>query len=109
MTGRVHYCQGQTIFIKCGCKIIPVLPVYRGQTPYYPIVAGYCFTIHKIMRQTLKHITLVFDTRHLAPAVGYVALSRVSHINDVVRTYDTSTKNSFCELLTYLLKKFKQI
>ena len=109
MTGRVHYCQGQTIFIKCGYKIIPVLPVYRGQTPYYPIVAGYCFTIHKIMRQTLKHITLVFDTRHLAPAVGYVALSRVSHINDVVRTYDTSTKNSFCELLTYLLKKFKQI
>ena len=85
MTGRVHYCQGQTIFIKCGCKIIPVLPVYRGQTPYYPIVAGYCFTIHKIMVQTLKHITLVFDTRHLAPAVGYVALSRVSqHINDVV-------------------------
>ena len=67
MTGRVHYCQGQTIFIKSGCKIIPVFPVYRDQTPYYPIVAGYCFTIHKIMGQTLKHITLVFDTRHLAP------------------------------------------
>ena len=84
MAGRVHYCQGQTIFIKSGCKIIPVFPVYRDQTPYYPIVAGYCCTIHKIMGQVLKHITLVFDTRHLPPAVGYVALSRVSRINNVV-------------------------
>ena len=84
MTGRVHYCQGQTIFIKSGSKIIPVFPVYLDQTLYYPTVAGYCFTIHKIMGQTLKHITIVFDTQHLVPAVGYVALSRVSHIYNVV-------------------------
>lgn len=83
MTGKVHYCKDETIFIKSGTKIIPVFPVYRNQTPYYPVVAGYCFTIHKMMGQTLNHITLVFDNRHLAPAVGYVALTRVSHI-DVV-------------------------
>ena len=84
MNGRVHDCEGQTIFINSGCKIIPVFPIYRDRTSYHPMVAGYCFTIHKIMGQTLKHITLVFDTRHLAPAVGYVALSRVSPINNVV-------------------------
>lgn len=73
MTGRVHYCEGQTIFTKSGSKIIPVFPVYRDQTPCYPVVARYCFTIHKIMGQTLKHIKLVFDNRHLPPAVEYVA------------------------------------
>lgn len=86
MTGRVHYCKGETIFIKSGTKIIPVFPVDRNQTPYYPVVAGYCFTIHKMMGQTLSHITLVFDNRHLAPAVGYVALSRVSDIDNVIPT-----------------------
>ena len=77
MTGRVHYREGQTIFTKSGSKIIPVFPVYCDQTPYHPVVAGYCFTIHNIMGQTLKHIKLVFDNRHLPPAVGYVALFKV--------------------------------
>lgn len=84
MTGRVHYCEGQTIIIKSESKIMPVFSVYGDQTPYYPVVAGYCSTIHIIMGQTLKHITLVFDSRYLAPAVVYVALSRVSSIDNVV-------------------------
>ena len=32
----------------------------------------------------LQHITLAFDIGMLSPAVGYVALSRVSSINRVV-------------------------
>ena len=81
MTG---HCDGQTIFIKSGDNLIPVFPVYREGTPYYPLVPAYCFTVHKVMGQTIPHITLVFDSKYLPPAVGYVALPRVSHIdNDV--------------------------
>ena len=84
MLGKVQYCEGQHIFIKCGQKIVPVFPVYNNREPYYPIVAGYCFTIHKVMGQTLSHVTLAFDSRFLSPAVGYVALSRVSSLDNVV-------------------------
>ena len=84
MVGKVQYCEGQHIFIRRGEKVIPVFPVYNNRQPYYPIVAGYSFTIHKVMGQTLPHVTLVFDTRFLSPAVGYVALSRVSSLDNVV-------------------------
>ena len=81
MTG---HCDGQTIFIKSGDNLIPVFPVYRDRTPYYPLVPAYCFTVHKVMGQTIPHVTLVFDSRYLPPAVGYVALPRVSDIDNVV-------------------------
>ena len=81
MTG---HCDGQTIFIKSGDNLIPVFPVYREGTPYYPLVPAYCFTVHKVMGQTIPHVTLVFDSRYLPPAVGYVALPRVSDIDNVV-------------------------
>ena len=84
MTGKVLYCEGQIIILKCGQNIVPVFPVYCNRIPYYPIVAGYSSTIHKVMGQTLPHITLVFNCRYLSPAVGYVALSRVSSLHNVV-------------------------
>ena len=84
MVGKVQYCEGQRMFIRRGEKVIPVFPVYNNRQPYYPIVAGYSFTVHKVMGQTLPHVTLVFDTRFLSPAVGYVALSRVSSLDNVV-------------------------
>ena len=37
-----------------------------------------------VIVQTLEYITLAFDIRMLSPAVGYVALSRVSSIDNVV-------------------------
>ena len=37
-----------------------------------------------VIVQTLEHITLAFDIRMLSPAVGYVALSRVSSFDNVV-------------------------
>ena len=37
------------------------------------------------MGQTLPHVTLVFNCRFLSPTVGYVALSRVSCLDNVVR------------------------
>ena len=85
MTGRIKYCEGDTIFIENSSNdIIPVFPVYSEEQQFFPIVAGYAFTIHKIMGQTLEHITLVFDMRMLSPAVGYVALSRISSLENVV-------------------------
>ena len=84
MTGKVQYCDGGNIFVKCGDILVLVFPMYRNREPYYPIVAGYCSTIHKVKGQTLPHVTLVFDSRFLSPAVGYVALSRVSSLDNVV-------------------------
>ena len=85
MTGRVKYCEGDAIFIENSSNnIIPVFPVYSQEQQFFPIVAGYAFTIHKIMGPTLEHITLVFDIRMLSPAVEYIALSRVSSLDNVV-------------------------
>ena len=42
--------------------MVPAFPVYHDRQPYYPIVAGYCFTMHKVMGQTLPHVTLAFDS-----------------------------------------------
>ena len=55
----------------------------KGQE-YFPIVPGYASTIHKVIGQALQHVTLAFDISMLSPAVGYVALSRVSSIDNVV-------------------------
>ena len=82
--GKVKYVRGNTIFVKTTDAIVPVFAVYSNGLEYFPIVAGYAFTIHKVMGQTLKHVTLVFDMPMLSPAVGYVALSRVSSLDDVV-------------------------
>ena len=42
------------------------------------------YNVVSYIGQTLEHITLAFDIRMLSPAVGYVALSRVSSIDNVV-------------------------
>ena len=55
----------------------------KGQE-YFPIVPGYASTVHKVRGQALQHVTLAFDISMLSPAVGYVALSRVSSIDNVV-------------------------
>ena len=84
MTGKVLYCEGQIIFIKCGQTTVPVFAVYCNRILYYLIVAGYSPTIHKVMGQTLAHVTLVFNRWYLSPSVRYVALSRVSSLDNVV-------------------------
>ena len=55
----------------------------KGQE-YFPIVPGYASTVHKVIGQALQHVTLAFDISMLSPAVGYIALSRVSSIDNVV-------------------------
>ena len=84
MRGKVLYCEDQTIFLKCGDNVVPVFPVYCYHIPYHPLVAGHSSTVHKVMGQTLPYATLVFDCRYLNPAVGYVALSRVSSLHNVI-------------------------
>ena len=73
-----------TIFIQTANVMVPVFSVYRGGQEYFPIVAGYASTIHKVMGQKLQHVTLAFDTRMLSPALWYKALSRVSSLDNVV-------------------------
>ena len=86
MTGKIKYVEGIIIFIQASDKIIPVFAVYDHGEQYFPIVAGYASTVHKVMGQTLQHqhITLAFDIRMLSRAKGYVALSRVSSIDGVI-------------------------
>ena len=49
------------MFFKCGQNIVPVFPVYYNRIAYYPIVAGYSSTIHKVMGQTLPHVNPSFQ------------------------------------------------
>ena len=84
MSGKIKYVEGNTIFIQTANAMVPVFPVFHNGQQYYPIVAGYASTIHKVMGQTLEHVTLAFDRRMLSPAVGYVALSRASSLDNVV-------------------------
>ena len=84
MTGKVKYIDSNSIFIQTANVMVPVFPVYHGRQQYYPIVARHASTIHKVMGQTLQHVTLAFGMRMLSTAVGYVALSRVSSLDNVV-------------------------
>ena len=84
MIGKVKYIDQNTVFVQTANAVVPVFAVYRDRQEYFPIVAGYASTIHKVMGQTLQHVTLAFDMRMLSPAVGYVALSRVSSLDNVV-------------------------
>ena len=84
MTGKINYFEGNIIFIQSSNKVIPVFAMFDQGQQYFPIVAGYASTVHKVMGQILQHVTLAFDIQILSPAVGYVALSRVSAIDNVV-------------------------
>lgn len=84
MTGKIKYMEGNIIFVQAVNKLVPVFAVYDNGQRYYPIVPGDASTVHKVMGQTLHNVTLVFDTRILSPTVGYVALSRVSPLDNVV-------------------------
>ena len=83
-TGRIQYIYNQTIFVKAEKSMLPIFPVYDSDTVYYPIVPGYASTIHKVMGQDIEHVTLAFDRKTSSAAVGYVAISRVSSINNIV-------------------------
>ena len=85
MTGKVKYIDGNTIFVETNTNaIIPVFAVFKDGQQYFPLVAGYASTVHKVMGQILQHVTCVFDIQMLSPTVGYVALSRVSSLDNVV-------------------------
>ena len=85
-TGRIQYIYiyKQTIFVKSEKSVLPIFPVYDTNTVYYPIVPGYVWMIHKVMGQDIEHVTLVFDKKTFYSVVGYVAISRVSSIDNIV-------------------------
>lgn len=78
------YIYNSILFVQSKTSILPIFPVYDDGVPYYPIVPGYASMVHKIMGQTLAHVTLAFDLRKLSSAVGYVAKSCVDSINNFV-------------------------
>ena len=80
MSVKVKYVRANAIFIQSGTSTIPMFEVYADGQKCHPIVAGYASTIHKVMGQTLCHVTSVFDMRVLSPAIGYVPLSKVSSL-----------------------------
>ena len=84
MTGKVKYFEENIVSVQVFKKIVPVFTVYDHEEEYFPIVAGYASTVHKVMGQPLQHLKLAFNISMLSPAVGYVALSRVSSIDNVV-------------------------
>ena len=83
-TEKVKYIYDSIIFVQSKRSILPIFPVYDNGVPYYLIVAGCALTVHNIMGQTLAHVNLAFDLRKLLPAVGYVDISRLDSINNIV-------------------------
>ena len=83
-SGKVKYIHDSIIFVQSEKYLLPIFPVYDNQICHYPIVPGYASTVHKIMGQDIPHVTLVFDLKTLSSAVGYVALSRVGSIDNIV-------------------------
>ena len=83
-SGKVKYIHGSIIFVQSEKYLLPIFPVYDNQVCYYPIVPWYASTVHKIMGQDIPHVTLAFDLKTMSSAVGYVALSWVSSIDNIV-------------------------
>ena len=83
--GRFKFFEHETLYLEVDKSIVPVFPVYKESgVKYYPITPGYAYTVHKMQGQTLKHVTLVFKQTFANPGVGYVALSRVKSLSQVV-------------------------
>ena len=63
---------------------------YRSNDNYQAFLGNFLHILlnyivyNVVIVQTLEHITLAFDIHMLSPAIGYVALSRVSSIDNVV-------------------------
>ena len=73
MSRKVKSFEVNVILIQASDKIVPVFAAYDEGHEYFPVVVGYLSTVHKVMGQTLQHVTLAFNIRTLSPAVGFVA------------------------------------
>ena len=75
----------RTLYLEVGPSVVPVFPVYTSECKlYYPITPAYAFTVNKMQGETLDHVTLVFDKEFAGPGIGYVAISRVRELKNVV-------------------------
>ena len=57
----------------------------------YPVIMGHALTIAKAMGSTIPHVTLYMEEIS-APAAGYVALTRVKSLDDVLLIGHPSTR-----------------
>ena len=96
MVGTLKMYENTTIYLQTDSKLVPVFPEHQPKTGklYYPICPFHTTTVHKIQGQTLSHVTIVFDKEYIAPGIGYVAISRVRSLKDVVPLLRV-TKNHF--------------
>lgn len=60
MTGKVQYVEGN-IFIQASEKITPVFAAYDQGQEYFPIVAGYASTVHKVIGKQLVTVLWTVD------------------------------------------------
>ena len=73
-------------------KLVPIAPIekkwYVTKTEYsrkmLPLIPSYAITIHKTQGQSLKNIIVDLGISDLATGLTYTALSRTTHLNNIV-------------------------
>ena len=82
---NVHTFHNGTILLKLpGNKLVATSPSPNGSRTCYPFRIAYGTTMCKAQGQTLEKAILWFDIDHIPPGTGYVALSRVRRLTDVL-------------------------
>ena len=80
----VRVCTG-ALFLhldRQGVHAVPQLTLDDGT--YYPVMRGHALTVAKSQGATLPHVTLYMEEHMRAPAVGYVALTRVRSLSHLL-------------------------
>jgi hypothetical protein len=86
----VHCFRNATIFLKLPngqiVSIYPVTYLDKEQTPCvcYPFTPCYALTIAKAVGLTLDKVILWLDILNIPPGIGYVALSRVRELKNLI-------------------------
>ena len=86
VTGKVKMWDNAIIYIETDSYVVPVFQVHDETTgkQYYPVLAAYATTVHKVQGQRLKHVTIVFEHEFTTKGLGYTAISRVKELKNVV-------------------------
>jgi hypothetical protein len=80
----VRVCAG-ALFANFGADGVQVIPQFTLENgTHYTVVRAHALTIAKSQGATLPHVTLYMEEHMRAPAVGYVALTRVRSLDDLL-------------------------
>lgn len=97
----IHLVENNTVVLRLNSgRLVTTYPV-TYDTPngvrktVYPFMPSYGLTICKAQGQTLNKLILWFDVDFVPPGTGYVALSRVKRLNDLLLL----TKMTSCHII----------